>query len=316
MSAATEARVLHRPQAAHRYLPEGPKALGPARLLWLTIQCGADATQGALHVLTTGRGENRSWRLPGRPGFAYPTSREDVFLIGMERAVGLYDTGRARFQPLCGGLDASVPGTIVNDGVLLPQGLVFGAKDTTFQAHKAGLWFLRASDRQLFQLRSDMLCSNGVIGRPMLDGRIELFHIDSPLRVVKRFVLDPDQGTLTDEAVAIDLRHETAVPDGMVAWPGSDEVVVAMFDPEPRANGRALRCSLRTGAVLAEFHTPGAAQVTCPAWLETQYGAHLVLTTAAENLTPERMAQQPNAGCLFAVRTPGVVVPQTPVWLG
>lgn len=316
MTEVVEARVLHRPAAGHAWLPEGPRALGSGRLLWVTIQCGASAQHGALHVLATGRGENRSWPLPGRPGFAFPTTRETVYLVGMERAVGLYDTAERRFGELVGGLDAHVDGTIVNDGALLPQGLVFGAKDTTFREHKAGLWFLRAADRRLFPLRRDMLCSNGVVGRPLPGGRVELFHIDSPTRVVRRFELDPDAGALTGDAIAIDLRHERAVPDGMVLVPGRDEVVIALFDPGPEATpyGRALQCSLRDGRVVREYRTPGAMQVTCPAWLDTQHGSHLVLTTAAERLLPEQLRAQPNAGCLFAAAVPGVTVPATPRW--
>ena len=68
--------------------------------------------------------------------------------------------------------------------------------------------------------------------------------------------------------------------------------------------GRLLRCSLTTGEVLAEYVTPGAAQVTCPALLPTDDGTMLIATTAAEHLSPERLAMQPDAGCLFAIELP------------
>lgn len=308
------ARVLHRPTTAHGYLPEGPRALATGRLSWITIQCGATATHGALHVLATGRGENRTWKLPGRPGFAFGTNRDGVFLLGMERSVGLYDTGTNRFAPLVEGIDAHTTGTIVNDAVLHETGLVFGCKDTAFREAKAGLWFLRRHDLRLFELRRDQLCSNGKVLREQADGTLDLFDIDSPSRVVVRYRFDPVAGTLSAPTIAIDLRQQRGVPDGMIQVPGTDEVVVAMFDPEPAAFGRALQCSLRTGALVREFHTPGAAQVTCPAWLQTQHGAHLVLTTAAEHLTAERAAAQPNAGCLFLAPTPRVPVPIAPIW--
>lgn len=308
------ARVLHRPTATHGYLPEGPRAMATGRLSWITIQCGATARHGALHVLATGRGENRTWKLPGRPGFAFATNRDGVFLLGMERSVGLFDTGTNRFTELVAGIDAHTTGTIVNDATLGHAGLVFGCKDTSFRESKAGLWFLRRRDLRLFELRRDQLCSNGKVLREMANGRLELFDIDSPTRLVVRYELDPEAGTLSAPTIAVDLRQERGVPDGMILVPGSDEVVVAMFDPEPAEYGRALQCSLRTGATVREFRTPGAAQVTCPAWLQTQHGAHLVLTTASENLSPERAAEQPNAGCLFLAPTARIPVPQAPVW--
>ena len=310
----TVARLLHRPAGEYAWLPEGPRALAPGRLAWITIQCGAESRRGALHVLTTGRGENRTWDLPGRPGFVFATDRDGVFLLGMDRSVGLYDTQARRFTALVDGLDAHTTGTIVNDAVLCAAGLVFGMKDTEFREAKAGLWFLRRRDLRLFELRRDQLCSNGKVVRELPGGRIELFDIDSPTRVVMRYELDVGSGSLSAGTIALDLRGERAVPDGMVAVPGTDEVVIALFDPGPAAAGRALQCSLRTGQVLREFSTPGAAQVTCPQWLPANGGAQLVLTTAAENLTPERLAQQPNAGCLFVAPAPFADVPKAPIW--
>lgn len=309
-----ETRVLHRPAAKSRYLPEGPRALAPSRLLWLTIQSGPTAAHGELHVLNTLRSENRSWRLPGRPGFAFATDRDGVFLVGMERAVGLFDTVRQRFSPLVEGVDGHTTGTIVNDGELCAAGLVFGTKDTAFAERKASLWFLRRQDLRLFHLRDDQLCSNGKIVRELANGALELFDIDSPSRVVMRYELDPATGTLSPATIAVDLRKERAVPDGMVLVPGTDEAVIAMFDPEPAEYGRALWCSLRTGEVLREFRTVGAAQVTCPAWLPTAQGCQLVLTTAAENLDATRIAGQPNAGCLFVCEVPQVTPALSPVW--
>jgi sugar lactone lactonase YvrE len=309
-----EARVLHRPTPASGYLPEGPRALGPGRQSWITIQSGAKATHGALHVLTSARGENRTWKLPGRPGFAYATNREGLFLIGMERSVVLYDTMASRSTDVVTRLDGHTTGTIVNDAALCSAGLVFGCKDTEFREHKAGLWFLRRRDLRVFELRRDQLCSNGKVLREMRDGRFELFNIDSPTRVVTRHELDPETGQLSEPTVAIDLHDQPGVPDGMVVVPGSDEVVIAMFHPEPAPYGRALQCSLRTGKVTREFRTPGAAQVTCPAWLQTQHGAQLVLTTATENLSREQLAGQPNAGCLFVAPAPLVIVPEGVFW--
>src|SRR5690606_18816488 len=140
------------------------------------------------------------------------------------------------------------------------------------------------------------------------------FDIDSPARVVVRYELDPATGALSAPTTVVDLRAERAVPDGMVLVPGTDEAVLAMFDAGQAEFGRALWCSLRTGEVLREFRTIGAAQVTCPAWLPTSQGTQLVLTTAAEHLSAAELAAQPNAGCLFVAEVPLPAPPAPTLW--
>ena len=296
-----QARVLHRPRPEHGYLPEGPRALPDGRIAWITIQTGPGATRGAVHVLDPATDDNVTHELPGRPGFALPDQGGGRFLIGMERSLGWFDAATGKFDEIVQGLDSHCSGTIVNDGEPLRAGIVFGMKDTAFREHKAGLYFLRQADGELFRLRDDQLCSNGKVVREAegQGGKVQLFDIDSPTRLVRRYVLDTDEGTIGEPATAIDLRADRAVPDGMIALPGTDEVVIAMFDPEHAEDGRALRCSLVTGEVLAEYRTPGAAQVTCPALLRGDGGGQLLLTTAAEHLSSDRLARQPNAGCLF-----------------
>jgi len=77
-----EARVLHRPAPGYDYLPEGPRALPDGKLAWITIQRGADSPTGALHLLDLATGRNRTFDLPGRPGFALATDEQHVFLLG------------------------------------------------------------------------------------------------------------------------------------------------------------------------------------------------------------------------------------------
>ena len=55
-----------------RFLPEGPLPLEDGVISWVAIQHGPDATHGSLNILNLKSGENRSFELPGRPGFAFP----------------------------------------------------------------------------------------------------------------------------------------------------------------------------------------------------------------------------------------------------
>jgi sugar lactone lactonase YvrE len=137
-----ETELLFRPESPElRFLPEGPRAVGPGRLSWVAIQHGADATAGSLNLLELATGTNTTFPLRGRPGFAVPTSSDSIFLIGMERELVLYDTSDDGYHQIHGDLERGVEGTIINDGELFEEGLVFGAKDLKFAEKKGGSIF-------------------------------------------------------------------------------------------------------------------------------------------------------------------------------
>ncbi len=81
------ARPFYRPPSAElRYLPECPRQLRDTnRLAWVAIQHGPDAANGSLNVLDLGTMQDRSYPLPGRPGFFAETPDPDIVTIGMER---------------------------------------------------------------------------------------------------------------------------------------------------------------------------------------------------------------------------------------
>ena len=96
---ATE--LLLRPAASElRFLPEGPYPYGEGRLSWVSIQHGLESTVGAINVFDFASGENKSFELPGRPGFAFPTNHEGTFVVGCERQLGLFDTTGGEWSPM------------------------------------------------------------------------------------------------------------------------------------------------------------------------------------------------------------------------
>ena len=179
-----EARLLYLPDGpALRFLPEGPHALADGRISWVAIQHGPQATTGSLNVLDLARGENQSFPLAGRPGFAFPTQRSGTFVVGLERRIVLLDPRTSSLETLCEGIDDGVADTIINDGLAFDEGLLFGTKDLRFQEAKAGLYLWRRADRRLIRLRDDQICSNGKV-LTELDGQRCLLDIDTPTRHV------------------------------------------------------------------------------------------------------------------------------------
>ncbi len=231
--------VLFRPDTESlRYLPEGPCALRNGSISWVAVQHGAASSAGSINVLNLEDRSNHSFELPGRPGFAFPTAREDVFVAGVERGLGLFDLSSGEWTPLSDEVDSQIDGTIINDGVAFESGIVFGTKDVRFEERKAGLYLWRRSDSQMIQLRDDQFCSNGKV----ITGQGNdwtLLDIDSPTQTVVRYSLDVAEARLSEPETVIDLTGRPDFPDGMIATPDGRSVIIAFYNPEDVETGAA-----------------------------------------------------------------------------
>ncbi|HAD58582.1 MAG TPA: gluconolactonase [Planctomycetaceae bacterium] len=304
MSTITECQVLLTPDSAElKFLPEGPYSLPDGRLSWVGIQHGGDSEVGSVNVFDQEAG-NQSFELPGRPGFAFPTTQQGVFICGVERQLGLYNTTDGSWTVLADGIDSNADNTIINDGVVFGDNLVFGCKHLEFNQKIAGLYLWRGSDSQLIQLRTDQICSNGKAIQRREDGSLVLFDIDSPTKLITQATLDIAGGALSEPEVLIDLTAEDRFPDGMIATPDGQSLIVAYYDPGDPAYGIAHQYSIASGAVEAEWRCPESPRVTCPQLWQVDDRVHLVLTTAVEHMEADQLARHPEAGSLFVGETP------------
>jgi sugar lactone lactonase YvrE len=285
-----------------RFLPEGPIPLAESLVSWVGIQHGADATHGSLNLLDLKQGTNKSFDLPGRPGFAFPCDRDDTFVVGCERTLGLFNVANGNWEPFCEGIDDDVENTIINDGIVVGDNLIFGTKDLEFATKKAGLYLYRGSDKKLIRLRNDQICSNGkaILG----DGaNRRLIDIDSPTRTVVSYPIDIEAGTLGDAEVVLDFAGDPAVPDGAILTPDGSGIIVAMFRPEVADHGETRLYDRESGELRCVWQTLGSPQNTCPALVRHQGSLKLLITTAVENMSAEDQQKCPNAGQLFIGET-------------
>jgi sugar lactone lactonase YvrE len=178
---------------------------------------------------------------------------------------------------------------------------VFGTKDTRFADPIAQLYLYTLDDNRVSMLADRQVCSNGKVFAAD-DRGVILFDIDTPTRQVVRYRLDVATRTAIPDGVALDLRGEPGFPDGMCDC-GDGSVVVAFYNPEPVAAGRAVRYDLASGRAVEEWMTPGSPRVTCPLLVTRPDGVKLVLTTATEGMPAEQRAKCPEAGNLFAAAT-------------
>lgn len=306
-----ETEVFYRPASAElRFLPEGPQQIDDKTLSWVAIQHGPQATHGSLNLLDLTTAENTTYLLGGRPGFALPTTRQHVFLIGLEHRLVLFDTRSGTERVLSDQIELDVEGTIINDGEAFAGGVIFGAKDLKFAEKKAGLYLYRRADGQLFRLRSDQVCSNGkVIIADERSGEWTLLDICSPRKTVVAYRLDSQNGRVEEVRTVVDLRSESVFPDGMVATPDGRSVIIAIYNPSAADYGEARQYGFATGELEAVWRCPGSPQVTCPCLIRHDGQVKLVLTTAVEHMDESRRENSPQAGCLFIGETPFAELP-------
>ncbi|XP_053615421.1 regucalcin-like [Plodia interpunctella] len=126
-----------------------------------------------------------------------------------------------------------------------------------------------------------------------------MFYVDSPTRNIDVFDFDLETATLRNRRTLFSFKanNVSGVPDGMTI--DSDENLwVACY-----GGGKVIKIDSRA-AKLMEQHKIEASQVTSVMWggkdLSTLY-----VTTSRRDLTPAQLAQEPEAGSLFAIQGAG-----------
>jgi sugar lactone lactonase YvrE len=290
MPRRVEAHPFFRPALEEqRYLPECPRVIGGS-LLWISIQYAADRPRGGINVLDLASRENVHHPLPGRPGFFAETGEPGVLLVGLERRLVLYDLNRRAVTETLAHLpdDQRV---IINDGIAIPGGAIFGTKHLAFSEPVAALYHYDHATRQVRELLGGQTCSNG---KYLHDGL--LVDIDSQPKTITEYRWD---GELHPVRLIVPPEDLPALPDGLRPMPGGKSAIVAYYNPGHVADGIAQEIRLSDGAVLTEFVLPGSPRVTCPEVWELDGVTSVFFTTATEGMGEDTRAIAPEAGTIF-----------------
>lgn len=290
-----------------RYLPEGPRFLrGTNELGWVAIQHSAAETVGSLNRLHLGSRENRSLPLPGRPGFFAETEDPDQWLVGMERRLVLVDWGTGAVEEL-GVTVSEDERVIINDGLAVDGGVLFGTKHLGFSEPIAAVYFYDPAAGTLQTVMEGQTCSNGkdLRGERLID-------IDSTPKTISRYHWDAAARRATGRELMVDPASLPAYPDGLRPSPDGESVIVAFFNPGPVSDGLARMYRVSDGAVECEWVIPGSPRVTCPEFVEIGGKVKIVFTTAVEGMPPEFRAMAPGAGSMYVADTPFDRMPARP----
>ena len=303
---------------ALRFLPEGPRVLqqypghggGGRKLGWLGIQHAAGTVQGSINVLDVQSRSNRTIPLPGRPGFFAETTRAGVVLIGLERRLVFckLTTGEVEETGITVTDDERV---IINDGLPIHGGVLFGTKHLECSQPVAALYFFDACSRKVRMLIGGQTCSNGKFLRRDAEG-FTLIDIDSTPKAIHRYQFDAKLEHVISQSLVVEPGSLPAFPDGLRSSPDGESVIVAFYDSGVIADGLARQMHIGNGKVLCEWRIPGSPRVTCPEFVELEGKVKVIFTTAVEGMPDETRRLAPGAGKLFIADTPFGNMPEPP----
>jgi len=289
------------------YLSEGPYIVNnpndwtSTTLSYVNIQKGLNQP-GQLHIVETKDWKHRVEDLIEPAGFAFPTTEKNKYVIGLGKGLAIYDVDSKNYEWIEKKLDDE--DVLINDALLVPEGLVFGTKHSKCKEKVASLWFYSYDKKKTVLLKSKLTISNGMDYIVDGHGKTWLVHIDTPDKAIKKYPFDAKAGTIEekDAKVVVDLTNETVkFPDGMTLSPDKKHLIVAMWnDDENSSEGEARQYSVETGELERIFIVPGAPRVTCPILVKDK----VILTTAWEG-SEKLKEREPNTGKVFFCETTG-----------
>jgi sugar lactone lactonase YvrE len=261
-------------------------------------------------VLDLASGQNRSFPLPGRPGFFAETTRPGVLLVGLERRL-------AYFNLLTGDLEETGPQVtsdervIINDGLAVDGGVLFGTKDLEVKRSIAALYFFDTLTQKVHTVFGGQTCSNGKFLRRDAEGAT-LIDIDSTPKSITRYRLDAKLERVLEQSPVVAPALLPAFPDGLRPSPDGESVIVAFYNPDAVADGLAQQIRLSDGEVLCEWRIPGSPRVTCPEFVELAGKVKIVFTTAVEGMPAATRKLAAGAGTLYVADTSFGKMPAPP----
>jgi sugar lactone lactonase YvrE len=311
-----EARPWYRPPTEDlRYLPECPRLLRnfpstEATLGWVAIQHGPGRLDGSFNLLNLTSRVNTTFPLNGRPGFFVETTSPGVVLIGMDRQFILMDTrtGETTKTEMTATWDKRV---IINDGISIPNGLIFGTKDLALRDPIAALYHYDCMTQQFREIQGNQYCSNGKYFRQGENTSL-LIDIDTIPKTITRYHFASGFREAAGRTLLVQPEALPAPPDGLRPTPNGESVIVAYYNPAAAGAGTAQELRVSDGEVLTIWSLPGSPRVTCPELVILDGAVQAIFTTAVEGMASEIERLAPHAGTFFCADTSLKSLPEPP----
>lgn len=267
----------------HAALGEGPVWVSRDAALWFT-----DIKSHKVHRFDPITGGGRSWDAPAQIGFIHPAAGGG-FVVGLQSGLHHFDEAGGTFSALHP-VEPHLPGNRLNDATVDDRGrLWFGTMDDA-QTKRSGAFYRFEAGRVSHTGIGDIVITNGPALSP--DGRT-LYHVDTLARTIDASDVAED-GSVSNTRPFVRIAKGDGNPDG----PTVDRqgyVWIGLY------GGWAARRYSPAGELVETVRFP-VANITKLAFGGAD-GRTVYATTARQQLTPEELQQQPEAGDLFAFRT-------------
>jgi sugar lactone lactonase YvrE len=248
-----------------------------------------------IHRYDTKTGSTESLELDQYVGAVVPHASGGL-VAAMQHGFYRIDFASGRVEPLVDP-ERDKPENRFNDGKCDPAGRFWAGTMSLTEQPGAGALYRLDRDGTVRKMIDGVSISNGLAWSP---DRKTMYFIDTPTRCVSAFDYDLETGEIANRRAVVRIPEEEGYPDGMCIdaegklwiahWEGWQ---VGRWDPD-------------TGEKLLSVRVP-AAQVSSCAFGGPDF-RQLFITTARENMSPEELERQPEAGGVFTVRVdvPGV----------
>lgn len=250
-----------------------------------------DSRAPSLQAYRPSTGDISSHPLPETTGSVCLTEHGDL-LVAMTS--GIYRLG---FDGALGAQVASAisghPDNRFNDGRCDRQGRFWvGSMNDKARIPTGALWRLSA-DHSISLMEGELIVPNSLAFSP---DNSRLYLSDTYRHRIFVFDYEADDGTISNKRLFSDMEGWPGRPDGSAI-----DAEGCLWNAE-YAGGRVVRYT-PDGRIDRTIELP-VSQVSCCAFGGKDLD-ELYITTARQRLTPEQLAAQPLAGCLFVAR-PGV----------
>jgi sugar lactone lactonase YvrE len=270
---------------ARAELAEGPCWLADRqRLLWVDIMAGR------VHLFDPATGDDRSIDV-GQPVGAGVPADDGRVALAVRDGFALVDLDGGRLEHVAD-VERELTGNRMNDGKCDRSGRFWAGTMALSVEPGAGSLYRLDGDRRVHRMVGDVGISNGLGWS--LDDRL-MYYIDTLQPRVDVFDFDAATGAIANRRPFAVIEGPGA-PDGMTV-DAEGGLWVAVW-----GGGRVLHYQ-PGGALDGSIQLPVSQPTSCC------FGGRdlrdLYITTARENLTPDRRAHEPLAGGLFRCR-PGI----------
>lgn len=250
-----------------------------------------DCPAAAIHRFAPGSGRNERAKVElDSPHVGSIALVEDGGLLVLS-GTGLWRHKPDGTRTLLATVDTDRPENIPNDGKCDPQGRFWFGTMHAQSTKETGRLYRYDTARGLVMMDEGFSCSNGLGWSP--DGRT-MYFVDMMPGHILAYDFNGRDGTISNRRIFAKVDPSEGTPDGL-AVDGAGNVWVALWD------GWGLNRYAPDGKRIAKIDLP-IERPTCPAFGGADM-RDVYVTSAAMELTADRLAKGPLAGSVFRVRS-------------